>query len=498
MKHNVISPLEESGEDRLVSRAACASVFEQVVRHARDGGTVHVSLDTWWTSELRWGRNQITAMGDRRDIMLVVRRGFNGLNGVASTNQLDPVSLEAVTRTAEQKAHEWARGVTLTDFQVDPPSLSTPSPMIWSDATVTVTAETRSKLARVLVDGAAAKGMLSAGYLEMRGSASAELTVNPSTLTRLTKRSVTEAVKEIQTMMSYATYTQAQCSMTVRHPKGTGSGWAGNSSYDWAQIDAPALAELALEKCVRSLDPVRIEPGRYTVVLEPQAVADLVDILMGDKWSGPMDRTRAESGRGPFVLGRDPVDPTRLRSRLGLRIIDDRITISHDPMHPQLGIRPQPGVAPITWIDKGVLQTLTYDRTYAVIDLNENTPALPRSAYRMSGGTTPVHEMIATTQRGLLVTRLSNITILDETSLLTTGVTRDGLWLIENGKIAKAVKNMRITESPLFVLNNVEQLGEPVPVFRPVRNPFDVDLTPALVPPLKVHDFSFTSTIDAI
>jgi predicted Zn-dependent protease len=115
----------------------------------------------------------------------------------------------------------------------------------------------------------------------------------------------------------------------------------------------------------------------------------------------------------------------------------------------------------------------------------------------MSGGESSIDEMIRTTKRGLVVTRFSNIRRLDATSMLATGLTRDGLWLVENGKITKAVKNFRFTESPLFMLNAIEQLGVPVPVFRPTREEGGA-LTPAIVPPLKVRDFSFTSTIDAI
>ncbi len=141
---------------------------------------------------------------------------------------------------------------------------------------------------------------------------------------------------------------------------------------------------------------------------------------------------------------------------------------------------------------------LTYDRDYALQALNDNFAALPRFSYRMSGGSTPIEEMIQTTQRGLLVTRFSNLRVLDAQSLLSTGVTRDGLWLIERGKITKAVKNMRITESPLFALNTIEQLGPPVPTFRPVRHSFTMGQTPAIVPPLKINDFSFTATLEAV
>ncbi|MBX6333367.1 MAG: hypothetical protein IRY91_16085, partial [Gemmatimonadaceae bacterium] len=292
----------------------------------------------------------------------------------------------------------------------------------------------------------------------------------------------------------YVQWTQAQCSMTVRDPSGAGSGWAGLSSYDWAKIDSSALAARALEKCLASRNPVALEPGRYTVILEPQAVADLMEIVVAS-----MSREYAEGGHGPWALQVD--DALKVwRTKLGLKVIDERITISHDPTDPELGILPEPWMQPVTWFDKGVLTSLSYPRPYALQRLNENAALRGMTGYRMSGGTTSIEEMIAATKRGLLVTRFSDIRRLDEQSLLSTGLTRDGLWLIENGKITKAVKNFRFTESPLFVLNSIEQLGVPAPVFRPVKNPYDLRaaLTPAIVPALKARDFSFTSAIEAI
>jgi predicted Zn-dependent protease len=290
----------------------------------------------------------------------------------------------------------------------------------------------------------------------------------------------------------YQQWTQAQCSMTVRDVAGTASGWAGLSSYDWRAIDAQALAQRAIAKCLASRNPVAIEPGRYTVILEPQAVADLMEILVP-----AMRRAEAEGGfPHPFRLGYDDVLHLD-RSKLGLKVVDERITISHDPADPQLGILPEPGMRPVTWIDHGVLTNLGYYRGYALDHLNRNDPVRGLDGYRMSGGETSVDEMIRTTRRGLLVTRFSNVRKLEPASLLSTGLTRDGLWLIENGQISKAVKNFRFTESPLFVLNSIEQLGLPERVFRPIGGPLG-HLTPAIVPPLKTRDFSFTSTIDAI
>jgi hypothetical protein len=119
----------------------------------------------------------------------------------------------------------------------------------------------------------------------------------------------------------------------------------------------------------------------------------------------------------------------------------------------------------------------------------ELTPVLNSQAYRMSGGNTSIEEMIARTERGLLVTRLTNVRLVDSNSLLCTGTTSDGVWLIERGEITRPVKNFRFRESPLFAFNSLEALGEPVRVLQ---------WMPTIVPPALVHDFSMTSLADAV
>ena len=197
-----------------------------------------------------------------------------------------------------------------------------------------------------------------------------------------------------------------------------------------------------------------------------------------------------------------------------IRVVDERITISSDPMDPEAGFppfgkldrwrSPDPFVRavyhPVTWIEHGVLKNLAYDRSYGIGNLGLST-GLPNSgAFRMSGGDTSIDEMISTTKRGLLVTRFDQILELDRRSLLFRGFTRDGLWLIENGKISKPVKNMVFTESILFALNNVEQLGHPQRTFdRGIsREKSLYSPMPTIVPPLKIKDFSFTALVDAV
>ena len=453
----------------------------------RDTVIEDIGVWSWWVGNLRWARNRVMVTGDQLGIFIYTQCTVHGGRGVAATNQTDDRSIQGMVRAAERRAL-WINLKTYPDeMPVPPPPLSSPETRLWSDTTATMTGDERGALAALLSRRAIAHDVLSAGYLEMRACTVARVSTNQA--------------------MRYQKLTQSQCSMTVRHPTGSGSGWAGESGYDWAAIDSAALAERALEKCLTSIDPVRISPGRYTAILEPKAVSDLVGLLM-KAFARVGGSYGAEMGRGPFTLGYDRAIG-KYRSKLGLKVVDERITISHDPTDPELGVWTQPGLDVITWIDRGILTALDQGDEaygarlqYALPELNDGMPVLDRPAFRMSGGPTSVEQMIATTKRGLLVTRFSDLNVLNTNTLISTGVTRDGLWLIEDGTRSKPVRNMRVTESPLFVLNQVEQLGPPVPVFRPVQDAGYLGIlhgiTPAIVPPLKVNDFSFTATIDAV
>jgi predicted Zn-dependent protease len=337
------------------------------------------------------------------------------------------------------------------------------TPRLFFDTTYDLDMAQRAKAVVPLIGMARSAGMFAAGYVEVSANG--------------------RAVMDTWGRAMYYPYTLAQYSITVRDPKGTGSGWAGVDWNDWSRVDTQALSNIALDKCVQSRNPVAIEPGRYTVILEPQAVCDFCVGIVGN-----LDRVLAENGHGPFA-GTKPHT-----SKLGERVIDERISISADPMDPDLGFPPFDNFGnvyhAVTWIDHGVLKELAYFRPYAIKELGKNT-GLPNSeAFRMSGGTATIDEMIASTKRGLRVTRFSDVHVLDSKSMLSTGYTRDGLWLIENGKISKPVKNFRFTESPLYMLNNVEQLGMPQRVFHPSA--------PVIVPPIKAREFSFTALSEAV
>ena len=448
---------------KFLSQADCEALAERARGFAHGGGDTKLIANSWWAGELRWALNRVSLAADRRNNQLNVIRSIHGAGGGVDTNQIDDVSLEGAVREAERIAHY--RATNPEELAELPPRSEYLKTAIWSEPTFGQPAGDRAAAAQHIVAPAEQAGMLSFGFLAVQAAGHA--VIDPAVGHPL-----------------YAPYTAAQCSMTVRDPHGAGSGWAGLSSYDWARIDPQELARRALEKCLASRNPVTIEPGRYTVILEPQAVHDLVRFVVDAFWG----RQEAEQAQSHLFHLR------QMFSKIGLQLANGRVTIVQDPSDPDLGVVPfsddgQP-VGPATWIDHGLLTQLAYWRDYALAWLHEDASVVNRWDYRMSGGAATLDDMIRSTERGLVVTRFSNIDVLDYKSLLMTGVTRDGLWLVEHGRISKAVKNLRFTESPLFVLDSVDMLGPPERVFSPTA--------PAIVPPIKAHDFSFTATIDAI
>jgi predicted Zn-dependent protease len=226
-------------------------------------------------------------------------------------------------------------------------------------------------------------------------------------------------------------------------------------------VDAAALGRIAAEKAVASRNPVAIEPGLYTAVLEPAAVAGIMRSLLG-----AFNARANDEGRGTLSK---PGGGTKL----GEKIVDSRVTIDSDPADPDLLASPFAAdgtpVRRVTYIENGVLKEFADDRYWA----------------KRQGKTTA--DLIAGTERGILVTQFFYTNALDARTVLLSGLTRDGTFLIENGKITLALKNFRWIESPLIMLNKLQALGraEPVGAGR-------------LMPSLRALGFNFASLSDAV
>jgi predicted Zn-dependent protease len=274
-------------------------------------------------------------------------------------------------------------------------------------------------------------------------------------------------------------------STTIRTPDGTGSGWAGSAHDEWSDLDATVLGTRAIDKAVRSRNPVAVEPGRYTVILEPTAVANLVQLIVGS-----LSARSADEGRSFFSKQGGG-------TKIGTKVVDERVTLVSDPMDPagRGGLFTGEGLPTerIVWLENGVIKNLNYDRFWA--QKQGVRPTAGSGVLRMSGGDSTVEQMIASTERGILVTRLWYIRGVDPRTILFTGLTRDGTFLVENGRITQAIKNFRWNESPIFMLNNIEAMGTPM---RVNSSESGQGGGVVIVPPIKARDFNFTSLSDAV
>jgi predicted Zn-dependent protease len=462
----VVGP-SDSPSERYLTPAACAALFRRIVQLAPQGDT-RVTITSVWRGTTRWVRNGLIASSDRVDHTVALTRYLQGTSGKAVTNQLDEESLRLAITTAERQANREQINLD-TDFVSGPrPS---PTSDLFKPSTYNLLAAGRAAAAGALVAPTAARGLLAGGYLEARAD--------------------TLGVYDTQGLASYAVTTNAQYTVTVRDATGTASGWAGLDHADWTRIDPAALSARALEKCLASANPVAIEPGRYTVILEPQAVHELMQVALSQAVLLRFDNERSDLY--PYNLRRAPRKGAGT-AKFGLQLLDPRITLSTDPLDPDGGYVPfdEHGVpySAVTWFEQGVLRQLPYDLDFALDRLNSGVAHPYTAAYRMRGGETSVEEMITSTERGILVTRFVGVRLLHYRSELATGTTADGTWLIERGQRAKPVKNLRFNMSPLEAFNQVEALGVPQRVFSPDA--------PAIVPPIKLRDFLFTSSTDAV
>jgi len=271
--------------------------------------------------------------------------------------------------------------------------------------------------------------------------------------------------------------------ITARTPDGTGSGWAGTTHNDFSKLDVAGLGAVAIDKAVRSRKPVRLPPGTYKVILEPSAVSDLIGLLVSE-----FDQRSADEGRS-FATKQGG------GSRLGENVFGKNVTIYSDPNDPLVpgGIYSDDGLPArrTVWIDGGVLKNLQCGRYWA--QKSKRDPVPSPTSLTMTGGTTSTADMIKQTKRGLLITRFWYIREVDPQTVLLTGLTRDGVFLIEDGEITKPACNFRFNESPVAMLNKVVALGPSVRAY----GEESIGI-PTAVPTLLVDEFTLSSVSDAV
>ena len=262
----------------------------------------------------------------------------------------------------------------------------------------------------------------------------------------------------------------------------TSSGWAKKTSPNHAELEPERLAERAAEKALSSRAPAEIQPGKYTVILEPAAVLDLLGFLFMDF-----------SGLGVLE------QRSCLTGKLGQKMFGETIQVHDDVYHPRQSGAPFDGEGiprrRVTLIENGVAKNVVYARATAhkagVSPTGHGFP-LPNEIGEMplnivvEGGRASVDDMLRSTERGLLVTRLWYIREVDPYQKILTGMTRDGTFWIEGGQLRHGVKNLRFNQSVIEMLNQVEAMGPPQRTSG--EESFDM-----IVPAMKVREFNFSS-----
>lgn len=419
--------------------------------------SVDASADSW----LRFAAGTVSTSGSVERVSLRVTVAYGTRTGTARTEDVSPDGLVRAVRQAADLA------------KILPPSPEYMAPVppqrypiaasAWDGATAASSAASRAAIAAACLDAAKAAGLVAAGFHQVSESASAFVnSAGASGVHRATSASL-------------------EC--TLRTPDGAQSGWAGAYSPRLASIDAAAVAKRAADKATRWKEPVALAPGRYTAILEPAAVEPLLGYVLGS-----LDRRDADDGTSPFSAADG-------KTRIGEAMFTEKLSLVCDPADKAIPGSPfaEDGLAAKRFVavDKGTLVALPVSRYWAKQKkLEVSADAGNWSLTFADPDPKGVEGLIASTERGILVTRIWYVRMLSPQNLTVTGLTRDATFLVENGQVTSAIKNFRINQSLLEMFKNVAGASAPAP--------FPAGDGWLGIPALKVNDLNFSSISDAV
>jgi predicted Zn-dependent protease len=441
----------------MISESLENGLFDQVQSFARASGVRNVELILVAGEEAltRFANNTIHQNVAERDIQLSVRPQEGQRTARASTNRLDR---DSVKRAVDLAIAMMRASEPIESLQPMAPSLPYPEVRRYSPNTVDCSPAQRALRVKEAIAIAEEAGQTAAGIYS-------------------TSRSL-EIIRNSNGVAARHQQTMAVFSITMMDAGS--SGWAKDSAVDATALDTAALARSASSKATLSRNPRELDPANYTVILEPPAVLDLV----GQLFAG-FSATSLEDKR------------SFLTDRLGTKLFGENISIADDATHPLQSGAPFDGEgfprSPLALVERGVPKQVCYSRASAAkagkrptghgLPLPNEIGEFPSNLV-IAGGPHSVEDMIRSTDRGILVTRVWYIREVDPYEKIMTGMTRDGTFLVANGEVAGGVRNFRLNQSLVEMLNNVEMLGPAVRASG--EETFDM-----VVPAMKVRDFKF-------
>ncbi len=396
---------------------------------------------------------------------------FDGKTARASTNRFDDDSLKRAVQAAETMAKVQESDPDRLPMAQASEAEGVSAPSRWFENTAAITPADRADAVGKIVAVARKNKLVTAGIYS--SSRFAETIVNSNGL------------------VAHHRQTSAEVSITMLADDS--SGWQKANSPDVADLEPVRLGEIAAEKAARSRKPQELPPGKYTVILEPAAVLDVVGFMFWDFG-------------GQSILDQRSF----LNNRISTRLFGENITIVDDVSHPLQSNAPFDGEgvrrSRVPLVENGVIKRLVYARSTAekmrkseyadkVGEIavtghgfplpNEMGEAPLNVVFITPGGEQSVEQMIAGTERGILITRLWYIREVDPYQKILTGMTRDGTFVVENGKVKSGIRNFRFNQSLIEMLNHVEAMGKPVRASG--EESFDM-----VAPAMKVGEFNFT------
>jgi predicted Zn-dependent protease len=436
----------------ILSKEEAQAILKKVLGYSK-ADACEISLGGSDGGNIRYARNAVSTAGQMSVMNLAVSSTFGKKTGTATINEFDDASLQKVVKRAEELAM-----LAPENPEYMPPlgPQTFAESATFNEKTAAMTPDVRAEMVGKSLSVSKAANLEAAGFLE--------------NATRFT------SMMNSKGLFAYNKSTDVSFSVTVRNQEGTGSGYVDKNYNDLDKMDALALSKIAAGKATQSAGAKAIEPGKYTVILEPLAASDIIENMFRG-----FDARSADEGRS-FMTKKGG------GNRIGEQLFSENVNIYSDPMNPELPSatwdREGLPVKKTQWVQNGVVKNLAYSRYWAA---QKGVQPLPfgRSIV-IEGGTQSLEELIKSTEKGILVTRFWYIRSVDPQTLLLTGLTRDGTFYIENGEIKFPLKNFRFNESPVIMLNNVEALGKPVRTGT------------GMIPPMKIRDFTFTSLSDAV
>jgi len=448
----------------LLSETEARALTQKLLSYVKaDDAVVNVGSENY--SHLRFAANAFTTSGARENTTVGITVWIDKKRGASSTNEIDDASLRAAVAQAQDLAR-----ISPVDREYMP-SLGPQSyqPVNgYAEATSNISLHDRARAIDDVIANCEKAGVIGAGFHQARGLAGASASKNGN--------------------FSYERSSLVSLSTTARTPDGGSSGYFLRNHFDVAKLDVKRVSREAIRKAVESRRPRTLAPGVYPAILEPQAVADLLSSFVFS-----FDARAADEGRSPFSLPGG-------KTKVGQQIFDERLNIYSDPWNAELpgSQAAQSGIPAqrIQLVRNGVLGNLIYSRFWAKQKDMQPTPGPVNSIMESSMSPASLEDMIKATDRGILLGRFWYIRSVDPRTALQTGLTRDGIWYVEKGKIQYPVSNFRFNQSLMQLLapGNVDMIGVP----ERVGSAEGQGNSSVLLPALKVKEFHFTSASEAV